>query len=87
MMLKKKNLFRGQVIAKKMEKTATVVVERVYRHPIVQKVVRRKTKFHVHDPLNQTMVGDEILFYEGPHISKIKYMYFHEKVNSQNIEK
>lgn len=80
MIEKKKFLFRGKVIGKKMAKTATVLVERVIRHPVVKKVIRRKTKFHVHDPLNQTSIGDDILFFEGPHISKIKYMYFYEKI-------
>lgn len=81
MIEKKKKLFCGRVIRKKMEKTVTVVVERVFRHLVLQKVIRKQTKFHVHDPLNQASIGDEILFYEGPHISKIKYMYFYDKIN------
>ena len=45
------------------------------------KLLRKKKKFHVHDPLETTVLGDQILFSEGPHISKIKYMYFDSVVN------
>ncbi len=80
---KKKHFFKGIVISKKMLSTATVVIERIFKDLRVNKIVKKKTKFHVHDPLNTTKIGDEILFYEGKHISKIKYMYFHSIVNSQ----
>lgn len=82
----KKHYFKGVVISKKMQQTATVIVNRVFKDNKVNKIVKKKTKFHVHDPLNQANIGDEILFYEGRHISKIKYMYFHQKVNISNCK-
>jgi small subunit ribosomal protein S17 len=79
--LSKKHFFKGIVISKKMLLTATVVIERVFKDNRVNKIVRKKTKFHVHDPLNITNIGDEVLFYEGRHISKIKYMHIHSILN------
>jgi small subunit ribosomal protein S17 len=86
-MTAKKHFFKGIVISKKMLSTATVEIQRVFKDLKVNKIVRRKTKFHVHDPLNITKVGDEILFFEGKHISKIKYMYFHSIVNKAELNK
>jgi small subunit ribosomal protein S17 len=80
-----RHYFKGVVISKKMLSTATVSIERVFKDDRVNKIVSKKTKFHVHDPLNATKVGDEILFYEGKHISKIKYMYFHSIVKASNV--
>lgn len=74
----KKKTLQGRVISKKMSKTVTVEVQRVYSHPELHKVVKNKRKFHVHDPLNQANVGDVISFYEGRPISKIKFMHFNE---------
>lgn len=83
----KKHFFKGIVISKKMLSTATVEIERVFKDSRVNKIVRQKRKFHVHDPLNITKVGDEILFFEGRHISKIKYMYFHSVVGQTLLNK
>lgn len=44
----------------------------------------------MHDPLGRTAIGDRILFFEGKHISKIKYMYFHSVVSlasTNNIDR
>lgn len=79
---KKKHFFKGVVVSKKMAQTATVMVSRFVKDDRVNKIIQKKTKFHVHDPLNETVIGDEILFYEGKHVSKIKYMYFHQKINA-----
>jgi small subunit ribosomal protein S17 len=71
----KKKLIQGRVVSKKMSKTATVEVERVFRHPELHKVVKSKRKFHVHDPLDEARVGDVVKFYEGRPMSKIKFMH------------
>jgi small subunit ribosomal protein S17 len=74
----KKRLQKGLVVSKKMQKTVTVLVERVFRDPLVGKVVKSKRKFHVHDPLDLAVEGDFIEFYEGRPVSKSKYMYLHK---------
>lgn len=83
----KKRLYQGVVISKKMEKTATVMIERVYRHELVGKVMKTKKKFHVHDPMNESQVGDTVEFYEGKPVSKMKYMYLHKIVIKQTVSK
>jgi small subunit ribosomal protein S17 len=81
--IQKKHLFRGKVISKKMSKTATVLFERTFIDKTVKKIVMKRKKFHVHDPHDQTSVGDEITFYDGQHISKIKYMHLAEVIKSE----
>jgi small subunit ribosomal protein S17 len=85
---KKTRLISGVVISKKMEKTATVQVERVYMNKRVHKIVRVKKKLQVHDPENKTRIGDVVEFYEGKPVSKTKFMYLHRIIaNSKfNIE-
>jgi len=77
---KRKKLYTGIVVSKKMNKTATVLVEHVYKHAVVGKVLRKKRKFHVDDPANVSTVGDIISFYEGRPVSKMKYMHFCEVI-------
>lgn len=83
MEIQTKRLLMGRVVSKKMQKTATVLVERTYEHPDVHKVVTTNKKFHVHDPLEAAKVGDVIEFFEGRHISKSKYMHFHAVVENR----
>lgn len=64
-------IFKGRVISKKMEKTATVAVERVVVHPFYKKRFRRTKKYHVHDELGAN-VGQEVLFVATKPISRTK---------------
>jgi small subunit ribosomal protein S17 len=50
----------GQVISNKMNKTITVAIERVVRHPTYGKYVRRTTKLLAHDESNQAREGDTV---------------------------
>ena len=60
------------VISDKMDRTATVLVERRVRHPVYGKYIRRSTKLHVHDPENTCRSGDVITIEECRPISKTK---------------
>lgn len=62
----------GRVVSDKMDKSATVVVERLVRHPIYGKYVRRSSKFHVHDEGNTCRIGDLVTIQECRPISKTK---------------
>ncbi len=70
-----KKTLTGVVISKKMEKTVTVEVERVFTHKLVKKIVRSKRVFQVHDENNIAKVGDTVEIFEGRPVSKTKYMY------------
>lgn len=62
----------GQVVSHKMDKTAIVEVRWNQRHPIYNKLVRRVTKFYVHDKENDAHVGDVVKIEETRRISNLK---------------
>ena len=62
----------GRVISNKMDRTATVLVERQVKHPLYGKFIRRSTKLHVHDENNECNEGDEVTITECRPISKTK---------------
>lgn len=64
-------IFTGKVISKKMENTATVIVERVVMHPVYKKRFKRTKKYHVHDEVG-TAVGQVVSFVATKPISKLK---------------
>lgn len=63
--------FTGTVISKKMTKTVTVLVERLWRHPVYKKRVKRSKKYLVHDEIG-VKVGDKVVIQETRPISKRK---------------
>jgi len=62
----------GRVTSNKMDKSATVLIERKVRHPIYGKFVKRSTKLHVHDEQNACNEGDVVTVSECRPISKTK---------------
>ena len=48
----------GRVVSDKMDKTITVAVERLIKHPTYGKYVRRTTKLKAHDEQNECKEGD-----------------------------
>ena len=56
----------------KMDKTRVVAVERFIRDPRYQRVVRKTSRFKVHDERNATRVGDMVLIVETRPLSKDK---------------
>ena len=67
-----KKILDGIVISDKGNKSITVIVERKYQHPILQKVIKSKKKYHVHDEKNSYKVGDKVSIIESRPISKTK---------------
>jgi len=62
----------GVVVSDKMDKTVVVLVERLVRHPIYGKQVRRSKKYHAHDERNEVRIGDRVEIVESRPISKTK---------------
>ena len=62
----------GTVTSNKADKTATVLVERLVKHRLYLKYVRRRSKFAAHDDLNECRIGDKVLISESRPISKTK---------------
>ncbi|HEY9200818.1 MAG TPA: 30S ribosomal protein S17 [Gammaproteobacteria bacterium] len=63
---------RGVVTSNKMEKSATVTIERRVKHPLYGKIVKRSTKLSVHDEANECEVGDTVLIEQCAPVSKTK---------------
>jgi len=62
----------GRVVSNKMDKTVAVLVERLVKHPVYGKYVKRSTKFLVHDENNQCQEGDIVAITSCRPISKTK---------------
>ena len=62
----------GIVVSDKMDKTVVVQVDRLVRHPMYKKYVRRRAKYTAHDETNSCKVGDRVLIRETRPLSKTK---------------
>ncbi len=62
----------GKVLGDKADKTIMVEVERTIRHPVYEKVIRRRKKLNVHDEENSAKVGDTVRVMETRPLSKTK---------------
>jgi len=62
----------GVVVSDAMQKTRVVRIERVYRHPKYQRVIRMSKRLKAHDEANESRVGDRVLIEETRPLSKEK---------------
>lgn len=62
----------GVVVSDKMNKTVVVQIERLVKHRVYGRYVRRRKKYKVHDAENQCRIGDVIAFVETRPLSKDK---------------
>jgi len=62
----------GQVVSDRMDKTVTVSVERLFRHPRYKKIVKKTSKVYAHDAENQCNVGDTVKVMSTRPLSKSK---------------
>jgi small subunit ribosomal protein S17 len=62
----------GKVVSNKMDKSVIVQVERLVKHKVYQKYVKRRAKFAAHDETNTCSIGDKVLITESRPISKTK---------------
>ncbi|MGB5490793.1 MAG: 30S ribosomal protein S17 [Woeseiaceae bacterium] len=62
----------GRVVSNKMDKTVSVAIERLIKHPVYGKYIRRTTKVLAHDAANECRSGDRVAITECRPISKNK---------------
>ena len=62
----------GRVVSDKMDKTITVLVERLVKFPVYGKYVKRSTKFLAHDENNEAKEGDVVSITSCRPLSKNK---------------
>ena len=62
----------GRVVSNKMDKTVVVKVERLQRHRLYGKVMKKSKRFKAHDAYNSCQVGDMVRIVESRPLSKEK---------------
>ncbi len=62
----------GRVVSSKMDKTITVLVERLIKHPKYGKYIKRSSKIFAHDENNLCNEGDLVSITPSRPISKNK---------------
>jgi len=62
----------GVVVSDKMDKTVVVKVERIVKHPVYNKYIRRSAKYKAHDETNSCKTGDRVQISETRPLSKDK---------------
>lgn len=62
----------GRVVSDKMNKSVSVSIERVIKHPVYGKYIRRTSKVMAHDESNDCKTGDLVSIRECRPISKNK---------------
>ncbi|MDH3262570.1 MAG: 30S ribosomal protein S17 [Paracoccaceae bacterium] len=67
-----RRILQGTVTSDKNDQTITVSVERRFKHPLLQKTVRKSKKYRAHDAENTFKVGDQVRIEECAPISKTK---------------
>ena len=62
----------GTVTGNKMDKSISVSIERLVRHPVYEKYIRRSTKLLAHDENNECNEGDVVIIEASRPFSKRK---------------
>jgi small subunit ribosomal protein S17 len=67
-----KRTIKGIVVSDKMDKTIVVKAERLVKHSVFHKYIRRHAKYKAHDEQNLCSVGDTVKIIEARPLSKDK---------------
>lgn len=62
----------GTVVSDKMDQTVIVLIERIVKHPLYHKFVKRRTRFAVHDETNACKTGDTVSIIGSRPLSRTK---------------
>jgi len=68
----RRKTFIGIVESNKMDKTIVVRVQRLVKHPVYKKFIKRSTKLTAHDPENSCNIGDKVSVTATRPLSKTK---------------
>jgi len=69
---KAKRTLVGRVVSDNMDKSVSVAIERLIKHPMYGKYIRRTSKVLAHDANNDCKAGDRVAISECRPISKNK---------------
>ena len=73
----------GVVVSDKMEKTAVVKVDRLVKHPVYNKYIKRSAKYNAHDIDNSAKIGDKVVIVETRPMSKDKRWKIRQIIESK----
>jgi small subunit ribosomal protein S17 len=71
-MRERRKRLMGRVVSNKMDKTVVVKVDRLQRHRLYGKVMKKSKKYKAHDAYNSCQVGDMVRIVEARPLSKEK---------------
>jgi small subunit ribosomal protein S17 len=63
---------KGVVVSNNMDKTIVVRAERLVKHAVFHKYIKRYVKYKAHDAQNSCKVGDKVLIIESRPLSREK---------------
>ncbi|HDP95164.1 MAG TPA: 30S ribosomal protein S17 [Candidatus Aminicenantes bacterium] len=79
---KSTGILTGVVVSNRAQKTVTVSVQRIFKHPMYHKTVRFKKKYLAHDEENRCNMGDVVRIRQVRPISRRKMWLLQEIVSS-----
>lgn len=68
----KGRVLEGRVVSSRMDKTVTVEVTRMVKHPQYRKYISRRKNYKAHDEANDCQEGDTVVIKECRPLSKTK---------------
>ena len=74
----------GRVVSNKMDKTVTISVERLVKHPVYNKYIKRSTKLMAHDANHECQEGDLVTVTSSRPLSKNKKWVLVEVLQRSN---
>ena len=69
---KRRKVLRGRVASDKMNKSVVVSIERLVKHPLYGKRIKRTSRYTAHDETNDCREGDLVEIMETRPMSKMK---------------
>jgi small subunit ribosomal protein S17 len=67
-----KRVIKGVVVSNKMDKTIVVRAQRLVKHSVFHKYIRRYVRYKAHDEENSCNIGDKVLIVESKPLSREK---------------
>ena len=75
-----KRILQGVVTSDANAQTVTISVERRFKHPVLQKTIRKSKKYRAHDEKNEYKTGETVRIQECAPKSKTKRWEVIERV-------
>jgi small subunit ribosomal protein S17 len=75
----------GRIVTDAMDKSVTVAVDRLVKHPLYKKTIRRTSKFMAHDEKNECRLGDQVRIQACRPLSKRKRWVVKEIIKKAEV--